>query len=188
MYTVFKFGGASIRDVENIINVGDILNFYDNDKLVVVFSAMGKVTNMLEIVVESYVQKKTNPFVALQTVKDFHSNILNDLFNPKHSIFDDVNNLFVEIEWVLEEEPNQDYAYVYDQIVSIGEFLSTKIMSAYLQEIGFKNTLLDARDIIKTDNSYRNAKVDWKTTLNCIKSQVKEKHCIIQGFGRKPKR
>ena len=97
MYTVFKFGGASIRDVENIINVGNILNSYANDELVIVFSAMGKVTNMLERVVESYVQKKPDPFIVLQKVKDFHSNILNDLFAPKHSIFDEVNNLFVEI-------------------------------------------------------------------------------------------
>ena len=182
MYTVFKFGGASIRDVENIINVGDILNFYATNKLIIVFSAMGKVTNMLESVVESYIQKKSDPFTALQKVKDFHSNILNDLFDPKHYIFDEVNNLFVEIEWVLEEEPNQDYAYFYDQIVSIGEFLSTKIMSAYLQKIGFKNSWLDVRDVIKTDNSYRNAKVDWDLTLTCIKSQIKEKHCIVQGF------
>ena len=182
MYTVFKFGGASIRDVDNIINIGEILNSFSHEKLIIIFSAMGKVTNMLEHVVECYFQENPDPFIALQKVKDFHFNILNDLFAPKHSILDEVNNLFVEIEWVLEEEPNQDYAYAYDQIVSIGEFLSTKIMSAYLQKIGFKNSLLDARDLIKTDNSYRNAKVDWETTLTCIKSQIKEKHCIIQGF------
>jgi len=182
MYTVFKFGGASIRDVENIINVGRILTSYSSNKLVIIFSAMGKVTNMLESVVESYVQKKTDSFDVLQKVKDFHSNILNDLFVEKHSIFDEVNNLFVEIEWVLEEDPNQNYSYDYDQIVSIGEFLSTKIMSAYLKQIGFDNSLLDVRDLIKTDNSYRNAKVDWAKTNTCIKSNIKEKHCITQGF------
>ena len=182
MYKVFKFGGASIKDAENIINVGNILNSYSNDKLVIVFSAMGKVTNMLEVVVESYVQKNADPFIALQTVKDFHTNILNQLFDEKHAIFDEINNLFVEIEWVLEDEPNQNYAYDYDQIVSIGEFLSSKIMSAYLHQIGFENSLLDARDLIKTDNTYRNAKVDWETTTTCIKNQIKEKHCITQGF------
>ena len=182
MYKVFKFGGASIKDAENIINVGNILNSYSNDKLVIVFSAMGKVTNMLEVVVESYVQKNADPFIALQKVKDFHTNILNQLFDEKHVIFDEINNLFVEIEWVLEDEPNQNYAYDYDQIVSIGEFLSSKIMSAYLHQIGFENSLLDARDLIKTDNTYRNAKVDWETTTTCIKNQIKEKHCITQGF------
>ena len=182
MYKVFKFGGSSIKDVANIINVSNILKSYSNYKLVVIFSAMGKVTNMLEDVVELYVQKNGNPLIALQKVKDFHFDILNALFNKDHLIFEDVNNLFVEIEWVLEEDPYNDYGYVYDQIVSIGEFLSTKIMSSYLNNIGFKNNYLDARDIIKTDNSYRNAKIDWETTTTCIKSMIKTKHCITQGF------
>ena len=131
MYTVFKFGGASIKDVESIKNVGEILLSYAENKLIVVFSAMGKITNMLENVVEVYVQKSSDPFKELQKVKDFHEDIINNLFDKKHPIFDEVNNLFVEIEWVLENEPSSEYSYDYDQIVSIGEFLSTKIMSAY---------------------------------------------------------
>jgi aspartate kinase len=83
---------------------------------------------------------------------------------------------------VLEEDPNQDYAYDYDQIVSIGEFLSTRIMSAYLSQINFENTWLDARDLIRTDNSYRNAKVDWETTTTFIKDTIKAEHTITQGF------
>jgi aspartate kinase len=182
MYKVFKFGGASIKDVESIKNVGDILLSYEAEKLVVVFSAMGKVTNMLEKVVESYVTKSNDSIEKLQEVKDFHNNILSQLFDENHAIYDEVNNLFVEIEWVLEEDPNQDYAYDYDQIVSIGEFLSTRIMSAYLSQIGFENTWLDARDLIRTDNSYRNAKVDWETTTTFIKNTIKDKHSIAQGF------
>ncbi len=182
MYIVFKFGGASIRDVKNIINVGEILQSYASDKLVIVFSAMGKVTNMLENVVEGYVYGETDPLISLQKVKNFHYNILDQLFEKKDSIFNEVNNLFVEIEWILEDAPNNDYSYIYDQIVPIGEFLATKIMSNYLIKIGFNNLLLDARDLIKTDNSYRNAKVDWELTANCIKNFIKEKHCITQGF------
>ncbi len=182
MYKVFKFGGASIKDVESINNVGNILLSYDAEKLVVVFSAMGKVTNMLEKVVESYVTKSNDSIEKLQDVKDFHDNILSQLFDEKHVIYDEVNNLFVEIEWILEDDPNQEYAYDYDQIVSIGEFLSTKIMSAYLHQIGFANKWLDARDLIRTDNSYRNAKVDWKTTATFVNNQIKEKHVVTQGF------
>ncbi len=182
MYKVFKFGGSSIKDVANITNVSNILKSYSNDELVIIFSAMGKVTNMLEDVVELYIQKNGKPSIALQKVKDFHFDILNALFDQDHLIFEEINNLFVEIEWVLEEDPYNDYGYVYDQIVSIGEFLSTKIMSAYLNNIGFHNNYLDARDIIKTDNSYRNAKIDWETTTTCIKSMIKAKHCITQGF------
>lgn len=182
MYKVLKFGGASIKDVKSIKNVGDILLSFDAERLVVVFSAMGKVTNMLEKVVESYVAKSDDSIEKLQDVKDFHDNILSQLFDEKHAIYDDVNNLFVEIEWVLEDDPNQEYAYDYDQIVSIGEFLSTKIMSAYLRQIGFVNKWLDARDLIRTDNSYRNAKVDWKTTTSFVNNQIKEKHSVTQGF------
>ena len=182
MAKVFKFGGASIKDVENIKNVGKILQTYASEELVIVFSAMGKVTNMLEQVVETYVQNSAEATQALQKVKDYHENIIKDLFAKEHSIFNEVNNLFVEIEWVLEEEPNQDYAYDYDQIVSIGEFLSTQIMSAYLQQIGFENSWQDARNLIRTDNTYRNAKIDWEITTDLISTSIKEKHTITQGF------
>ena len=182
MIKVFKFGGASIKDVAGVENVGNILQDYASEELVIVFSAMGKVTNMLEKVVEAYVQNSQETSVLLQEVKDFHSEILCTLFTKGHPVFNEVNNLFVEIEWVLEEDPNQEYAYDYDQIVSIGEFLSTRIMSAYLSEIGFGHTWLDARDLIRTDNSYRNAKVDWETTNSFIKNTVKAKHSITQGF------
>ncbi len=182
MAKVFKFGGASMKDVESIKNVGKILQNYASEELVIVFSAMGKVTNMLEDVVEDYVKNTGESESSLQKVKDFHAEIINALFAKEHAIFDEVNNLFVEIEWVLEEDPNQDYAYDYDQIVSIGEFLSTRIMSAYLHQIGFENTWLDARDLIRTDNSYRNAKVDWETTTTFIKNTIKDKHSITQGF------
>ena len=182
MIKVFKFGGASIKDVQGIKNVGEILQKYDADSLVIIFSAIGKVTNMLEKVVEAYVLKNEKSVLALRKVKDFHSDILNDLFTETHPIYDVVNNLFVEIEWVLEEEPNQDYAYDYDQIVSIGEFLSTQIMSAYLQQIGFENSWQDARNLIRTDNAYRNAKIDWEITTNLISTSIKEKHTITQGF------
>ena len=134
---------SSIKDLANIVNIGNILKSYSDDELVIVFSAMGKVTNMLEDVVELYFQKNGDATTSLQKVKDFHFEILSALFDQDHLIFEDTNNLFVEIEWVLEEDSYNDYAYVYDQIVSVGEFLSTKIMSAYLNNIGFKNHYLD---------------------------------------------
>ena len=182
MVKVFKFGGASIKDVEAIKNTGEILKRYSADKLVIVFSAMGKVTNMLEKVVKAYVQDSDNATKYLQTVKDFHEDIINVLFAKDHVIFNEVNNLFIEIEWVLESDPNQHYAYDYDQIVSIGEFLSSRIMSAYLSQIGFENTWQDARDLIRTDNSYRNAKVDWEKTATFIKNSIRNKHTVTQGF------
>ncbi len=182
MIKIFKFGGTSIKDADSVKKITQILKKHTGENLVVVFSAMGKVTNMIEEVVEEYMNKSGNSESKLQKVKDFHASILGALFEQNHAIYNEVNNLFVEIEWVLEDEPYPDFAFNYDQIVSIGEFLSTKIMSAYLQQVGFKNNWLDARDLIRTDNTHRNAKIDWETTTTFIKNQIKYKHCITQGF------
>jgi len=182
MLKVFKFGGASIKDVESIKNIGNLIQKFSDEKLVIVFSAMGKVTNMLEEVVDSYTLQNGKEVLSLDKVKAFHNTIIKGLFDKEELIFDEINNLFVEIEWIFEEIPHQGYAYNYDQIVSIGEFLSTKIMSSYLNKIGFKNTWVDARDVIKTDNTYRNAKIDWDKTTSLINKHLNYQHCITQGF------
>ena len=189
MTKIFKFGGASVKDAAAVKNVGEVIQQY-NDNLVVVISAMGKTTNGLEKVVEYYLAKDGEVEKHLQAVKDFHFNIINDLFdNKKHPIFTEIHNTFVEIEWEIEEEPVREYDYVYDQIVSIGEVLSTKIVSAYLNEVGIKNKWQDVRDIIQTDNTHRNAKVDWELTtdlaqkiINPLLNQKEQAIIITQGF------
>ena len=182
MTKVFKFGGTSIKDANNIKRIAEILIKYASEDLVVVFSAMGKITNMLEEVVEDYMQKTGQAEDKLQLVKDFHAHLLGELFESNHAIYNEVNNLFVEIEWVLEDEPNLDYAFNYDQIVSVGELLSTKIMSAYLNENGFENSWVDVRDIIRTDNKYRNAKIDWEQTISSCKENINSFPITTQGF------
>ena len=182
MTKVFKFGGTSIKDVHNITRIEEILRKYASEDLVVVFSAMGKITNILEEVVENYIQKNGQAEDKLQLVKDFHTHLLGELFESNHAIYNEVNNLFVEIEWVLEDEPNPNYAFNYDQIVSVGELLSTKIMSAYLNKNSFKNSWVDARDIIRTDNKYRNAKIDWEKTISSCKENINSFPIITQGF------
>ena len=182
MTKVFKFGGTSIKDANNIKRIAEILIKYASEDLVVVFSAMGKITNMLEEVVEDYMQKNGQAEDKLQLVKDFHAHLLGELFESNHAIYNEVNNLFAEIEWVLEDEPNLDYAFNYDQIVSVGELLSTKIMSAYLNENGFENSWVDVRDIIRTDNKYRNAKIDWEQTISSCKENINSFPITTQGF------
>ncbi|MCO6499488.1 MAG: aspartate kinase [Vicingus serpentipes] len=186
---VFKFGGASVKDAEAVKNVGGVIRQY-NDDLVVVISAMGKTTNALEKVVDAYYHKKPTLASHLQELKDFHFQILNDLFeNKQHPVFDEIHNTFVEIEWEIEEVPSRSYDYIYDQIVSIGEVLSTKIVSAFLNKLGIKNMWLDVRDVIQTDNTHRNAKVDWRHTEERAQSvispliQTDEQSVVItQGF------
>ena len=147
---VFKFGGASVKDAQGVKNLSVILNKYKDDYPLVVVSAMGKMTNALEEVARSFYLKKSDVLDRLKYVKDFHASILVDLFDENHSVFDAVENLFVEIEWALEGEPRPSYSYEYDQIVSIGELIS--LLYNYPFEVGVDNVWLDARDVIKTDN------------------------------------
>jgi aspartate kinase len=169
---VFKFGGASVKNAEAVKNLKRILQMYNKENILVVVSAMDKTTNALEGVVNSYYNdNKVEAESKLAKVKEFHVNILNELFENKyHPVYDLINNVFVEVEWVLDEEPGRDYGFLYDQIVSHGEFLSTRIISEYLNKEGVENLWLDVRDCIKTDNSYREGKVEWNTTDHLIKS------------------
>jgi len=133
---VFKFGGASVKDAEAIRNVSTILKHYKNGGICIVISAMGKTTNALEGILNAYFHKTGDPFILLEKLKTAHYKVLDELFPQGHPVYDALNDTFVEIEWVIEDEIEDTYDYLYDQIVSIGEFLSTKIVAAYLNEQG----------------------------------------------------
>jgi aspartate kinase len=185
---VFKFGGASVKDAGAVKNISGILKSFSGEKLLVVISAMGKTTNALEKVVNSYFTNDGQAVAHLEEVKQYHRKIMIELFkSAADQIFDEVNNIFVEIEWVLDEQPSKGYAFAYDQIVSAGELISTKIVSAYLRESGVDNSWLDARDCIQTDNNYREGNVNWDLTGHLavrITEALFEKTGIIitQGF------
>jgi aspartate kinase len=185
---VFKFGGASVKDAISVKNVACILEEYKNEKLFVVVSAMGKTTNALEEFTSALYEDLDLAKIHLAKIKDYHFNILNELFhNPNHSAFNDLHNTFVELDWMLDEIPMQAYDHTYDQVVSLGEILSTKIVSHYLNHVGLNNHWIDVRDFVRTDNNYREAKVDWHTTellFNSNKEHFFEKNniCITQGF------
>jgi aspartate kinase len=185
---VFKFGGASVKDAASVKNVAGILTLFNNEKLVVVISAMDKTTNALEKVVKAYWNKDDKLREYVNYVKDYHIKISTDLgFGSDHEIFQIIENAFVEIDWILEEEPSRNYGFTYDQIVSHGELLSTKIISTYLNQNGLKNHWLDARDVLITDNTYRDAKVNWELTEKLINMRVSDLHknnsvIITQGF------
>lgn len=169
---VFKFGGASVKDADAVVNLRDILLSYVDQPLLVVVSAMGKTTNALEAVVEAHCHKVGNAQALLEDIRSYHLGIMNRLFpDSSHPVFDQVNNILVEIEWILEEEP-RSYDFVYDQIVSVGELVSTTIISAYLNTSGVKNHWLDIRDCLLTDNTYREAKVDWDESGKRLREKV----------------
>lgn len=186
---VFKFGGASVKNAEAVKNVHNVINLF-NDDLTVVISAMDKTTNALEKVVDSYMNADGKCFEYLQEVKDFHYKIMDELFaDRKLPVFEEIHNTFVEIEWEIEDAPTREYDYVYDQIVSVGEIISTKIVSAYLNHVGVSNNWVDVRNIIQTDNTHRDARVDWELTeklaqerLNDLFNQNTRNIVITQGF------
>lgn len=169
---VFKFGGASVKDVDGVKNVGEILRKYSQEQLIVVVSAMGKTTNALESVASNFYEGKKEEALALfNNVKQQHITMAKYLL-VKEAVNTEaqLNDFFTEIEWLLHDKPVQQYSYYYDQIVCIGELLSTAIVSAYLKEINLGNQWLDIRDYLRTDANFRDANIDWEYSSQKIKT------------------
>ncbi|NHA04287.1 aspartate kinase [Mucilaginibacter sp. HC2] len=183
---VFKFGGASVKDAGGIINLASVVKKYTGEQLLIVVSAMGKTTNALENLTRAYVDQSDNMHLIYEGIKQYHFDILHELFEPKHPVFDEIANTFVEIDWMIEDEPQDDYDFIYDQIVSIGELVSTRIISAYLNKEGLKNQWLDVRGYIHTDNTYREGIVQWDKTCESITKDIPallDKGIVVtQGF------
>lgn len=170
---IFKFGGASVKDAPSIKNVSAILKKYATQPTVVVISAMGKVTNQLETLAKAYFYKEGDITSLLNEVRHYHFTILDQLFeNKNQNVYNDIENVFVELLWILEEEPSSTYDFHYDQIVSLGEVLSTRIVSAWLNQSGVNNTWTDARGLIQTDNTYREGKVDYLLSETLVQTQL----------------
>ncbi len=184
---VFKFGGASVKDAAGIKNLVKIVQQYPSTNLLIVLSAMGKMTNKLEELTWAHLKGEDKAHQLFEEVKAYHFRIINELFEDhQNPIYDEVANTFVEIEWLLEEEASDGRDYLYDQIVSIGELVSTKIVAAYLNLAGIFSIWLDARSYIKTDNNYRDANVLWDKTEKEIQkhlpSYLDKGIVVTQGF------
>jgi len=183
---VFKFGGASVKDADGIINLGSVVKKFDDEQLLIVVSAMGKTTNALEKLTKAYVNGNDQLQVIFDEVKTYHYTIMEALFEPQHPVFNEVANTFVEIEWVIEDKPHEDYDFIYDQIVSIGELVSTRIVNAYLNQAGIKSQWLDVRGYVQTDNTYREGIVQWDKTCLAITKYIppllEKGHVVTQGF------
>lgn len=183
---VFKFGGASVKDAAGVANLASIVKKYPGEQLLIVVSAMGKTTNALEKLTRAYVDGSDELDTVYNEIKDYHQQILTGLFEPGHPVFNDVANTFVEIDWMIEDEPHDDYDFIYDQIVSIGELVSTRIVAAYLNQTGIKTQWLDVRGYIHTDNNYREGNVDWNKTRESVSggipAMLNKGVVVTQGF------
>ena len=181
---IFKFGGASVKDADGVKNVLEVMQKAGHENVLVIISAMGKTTNAFEEVIKNYFEKSPALQSSIQEVKKYHNQILLDLFDDEeHDAFYAVNSHFEDLEYFIRSNKSPNYNFVYDQIVSFGELLSTTIVSAYFNENGLYNNWIDVRNLIKTDNTYRDANVDWEATQKRISKNIKKNTLnITQGF------
>ena len=184
---VFKFGGASVKDADSVRNLKSIIEREDRDNLLIVISAMGKTTSIIEKTLKLFRDNDGHlEITALRELMCYHEDIMTELFNgnTQHPVFDTVANIFIDLFCNLQETGFQ-YDYQYDQTVSFGEVLSTTIISAFLNNNGIKNTLLDARDYIITDHNFRSANIDWdesRLRIQKLNNEHNGELLITQGF------
>ena len=180
---VFKFGGASIKDADSVRNVARVLAHFPDDEILVVVSAMGKTTNALEAIVQM-TQAGQDWREALKNIREAHFEVINTLFSrDEHRVHSDVDTLFMQLEIICESIGKEPYNQVYDRIVPYGELISTKIVSSYLNSNGYLNKWLDARRLIRTDQNYRFARIDWNFTTRMVRETITPgNRYVIQGF------
>jgi len=179
---VFKFGGASVKNVLAIQNVATIIKQFTPEQILIVVSAMGKTTNALEQVVEA-AQRAIDYQPVLTTIRRYHENIIEKLEIADIEFNTSIENQFDQLISTLTK--GGDYDQVYDQVVSQGEVLSSLIVNKYLQQKGFASEWLDARNYIHTNERYREGKVDWEKTsvsIGTLKEKLQRKILITQGF------
>ena len=180
---IFKFGGASVKDAESIKNVVKVLRHEGFENTLIVISAMGKMTNAFEEVATAYYQKSNDLPQKIEFVRNYHLNIINDLFlDAQQTVLFEIEQLLGRLSGFLITNKSKDYNYIYDQIVGFGELLSTKIVSIYLNKDSVQNKWIDVRDFIKTDTNYRDSYVNWKTTSKNIEKLDVNQLYITQGF------
>ena len=181
---VFKFGGASVKDAQGVKNVATVLEQTGHTNLVIVVSAMGKMTNALEGVVTCYFKEPAKVKQAIEDIKAYHWSVSKEIFTDSNApVFKQIQTLITTLSSFLQTNKSINQAYVYDQVVGYGELLSTTIVSAYLTQKAIKNNWVDIRTCIVTDASFRDASVDWQTTKQHIVKNISTTGITItQGF------
>ena len=176
---VFKFGGASVKDAAGVRNLAEIVSTQGKDAVVVV-SAMGKTTNVLEELVRAHANKQDDAVQRqFAILSHYHATIMNELAGD----FSLVHQTFAHFADYLKQPISAPYDETYDQLVSLGEVLSTQIIAAYLQHTGIPTKWLDARQVIQTDATFREGRVDWEITNRLINEAVSDNTVTItQGF------
>ncbi len=177
---IFKFGGASVKDAEGVRNVVSILRLFPNENIVIIVSAMGKTTNALEKIAQTAYEGKDNSENIL-SLYNYHKEIIDGL-----KIHMDLNYFIDSIVQQTEGNKKLSFPNYYDQVVSLGEIISSTILSIYLNNEGIINHLTDVRELIITDQTWREGVVDWdktsKNILSNVPAELKTNHIVTQGF------
>lgn len=181
---IYKFGGASTKDSSSIQNVLKVLKLTGTQDKVIVISAMGKMTNAFEVVIKEYLGNPNAIPANISAIKTYHLEIINQLFNsPQAAVYKKIEVFFEEILNFMTHNKSTKYDFVYDQLVGFGELISSTIVSEYFTQEGINHSWIDARTLIKTDNIYRDASINWEETqLRISKNIQKEQLYITQGF------
>lgn len=179
---IFKFGGASVKNASGVQNLAKVLKTEGIENTLVVVSAMGKMTNAFEALIASYLDQSDNFQIQFNAIKKFHHDIIIELFTDTSEIELQMSDLFGTLASFFVKNTSNDYDFVYDQVVGFGELASTSIISHYLNTINIENEWLDVRRFIKTDESYRDAKIHWEETCKRINGLSDKKLYITQGF------
>ncbi len=184
---VFKFGGASVKDATAVKNVAEIVDAFSGKEIVMVVSAMGKVTNALEDVLTAYYNDLPDKEETLTSITLFHTHLADELLGKKHPVTEVIRNKFMTIPGLISKYRSEHFDMVYDQVVSLGEWASTKIVAAYFHESGRTGIWMDAKENILTDDTYREGRIQWKKTQAAIRKNItttlsEHKTVITQGF------
>lgn len=180
---ILKFGGASIKNSTNIKKVAEIINTIDYSNTIIIVSAIDKTTNEFENIIELYLDDSDEFKNSINELHDFHIKILNELFTENHAIYKIIKEDFMEIYNFFKKNKSPNYNFIYDQIISYGEILSSKILNEYLNTIGIKSSFKDVRELIKTDSYYRNSNINWEVTKkNILAANFNPNITLTQGF------
>ena len=180
---ILKFGGASIKNSTNIKKVAEIINTIDYSNTIIIVSAIGKTTNAFENIIKLYLDDSDEFKNSINELHDFHIKILNELFTENHAIYKIIKEDFMEIYNFFKKNKSPNYNFIYDQIISYGEILSSKILNEYLNSIGIKSSFKDVRELIKTDSYYRNSNINWEVTKkNILAANFNPNITLTQGF------
>jgi aspartate kinase len=181
---VFKFGGASVKDAQGVRNVERVLLQCGAENTIVVVSAMGKTTNNLEKIVQYHLEGNPLWKEVLEDVRRIHYDVMEELFPRKeHTVYQEFEHVLTQIRLICQATPEHDYNMHYDRIVSYGEIISTRIVSAFLNDSGWNNQWLDARKLIKTDANHRFARINWSFTEVLVQQAIRpNNNYVIQGF------